>query len=350
MGRVASHWRKEFERRGYEFIHIGTEAAGRIAHPAMFPYAASSAYKRLRREASVLLVHEPASGIFTGAGRPTIVFSHGLERRGWELALQAEIDNGTRNNIRWRTRLFFPLWRLRQCDIGLRNAPGLLLINTQDSEFAQNTYDRSLEDIHVFRNGVYPSTLDEHTQPADGITALFLGSWLERKGIHTLIDAARILESRNVRINWLLAGTGADRDVVLSSWPESLRDKVEVVPNFSPDAEESLFARSNLFLLPSLFEGQPLSLLVAVETGRCCITTDCCGQRDLIRRNQNGLLHRPGDAAQLASLIEECASSESLRRSLGRNAKRTVQDRGWEHVTSEVAAFVESKVLRGGRR
>jgi len=238
--------------------------------------------------------------------------------------------------------MLFPLWRLRQCDIGLRNAPGLLLINTQDSEFVQNNYGRAPGDIHVFRNGVYPSTLDEQTQPGDAITALFLGSWLERKGIDTLIDAAWILDSRNVGINWLLAGTGADRDVVLKAWPDSLRPRVEVVSSFSPDVEESLFARSNLFVLPSFFEGQPLSLLQAMETGRCCITTDCCGQRDLIRHNQNGLLHQPGDAVQLAALIEQSAGSESLRKSLGHQAKQTVQRRSWERVASEVVDFVES--------
>lgn len=340
MGRVAWHWKKQFERRGYEFIHIGPRETGRIPHAGLFPYAAYAAHKRLRREPSVLLVHEPASGIFSGGSRPAIVFSHGLERRGWELALRGQ--DGTSKGIRWRTRLLFPLWRLRQCDIGLRNAQQLLLINAQDSEFVQNRYGRALEDIHVFKNGVYPSMLDERTQPVDSFTALFLGSWLERKGTHTLIDAARILESRDVRINWLLAGTSGDRDVVLEAWPGSLRHRVEVVPSFSPDVEQPLFARSNLFVLPSFFEGQPLSLLQAMETGRCCITTDCCGQRDLIRHNENGLLHHPGDAVQLAALIEECARSESLRRSLGRNAKNTVQGRSWETVASEVVDFVES--------
>ena len=94
-------------------------------------------------------------------------------------------------------------------------------------------------------------------------------------------------------------------------------------------------------MLPSFFEGQPLSLLQAMETGRCCITTDCCGQRDLIRHTQNGLLHQPGDAVQLASLIEECAKSEGLRKSLGHRAKLTVQGRSWEQVGSEVVDFVE---------
>lgn len=341
MGRVAWHWKREFERRGYEFIHIGSREVGRLRHPGLFPSAAYRAYKRLGRSASILLVHEPASGVFAKR-RPTIVFSHGVERRGWQLSLQRE--DGTSNRIRWRTRLLFPLWRLRQCDIGLRKGAGLLLINSEDSGFVQTTYGRNLEAIQIFKNGVYPSTLDERTQPIDSFTALFLGSWLERKGIGTLISAARILDERNVRVNWLLAGTGAGVDSILNSWPESLRRQVEVVPSFPPDVEESLLARSNVFVLPSFFEGQPLSLLQAMETGRCCITTDCCGQRDLIEHGQNGLLHTPGDSVELASLIERCATNEELRMSLGRNAKETVQRRSWENVASDVVDFVESRL------
>jgi len=218
----------------------------------------------------------------------------------------------------------------------------LLLINGEDSEFVQRTYARGAGDIHIFKNGVHPSRLDERAQPLESITALFLGTWLERKGIDTLVGAARILHSRSLRIKWLLAGSGVGSEGVLRSWPESLRSHVEVIPRFSPDIEEKLFARSNLFVLPSFFEGQPLSLLQAMETGRCCITTDCCGQRDLIRHNDNGLLHVPGDAEQLALLIEQSAKSEELRRSLGKNAKMTVYGRSWEAVASDVVDFVES--------
>ena len=340
MGRVAWHWKKEFERRGYEFIHIGAQEAGQIPHASLFPYAAYAAYKRLRREASVILVHEPASGVFASRCRPTIVFSHGVERRGWQLALQGK--DGTHHRIRLRTRLLYPIWRLRQCDIGSRKAARLLLINSEDSEFVQRTYGRNVKEILVFKNGVYPSKLDERTQSLDALRVLFLGSWLERKGIDNLITAARILKARNVKINWLLAGTGVHPDAILNSWPESLHPLVEILPQFLPDAEEELFARSNLFVLPSFFEGQPLSLLQAMEAGRCCISTDCCGQRDLIQHNYNGLLHAPGDAQQLAALIEKCATSEELRKFLGRNAKRTVQGRSWETVASEVVDFVES--------
>ena len=59
MGRVAWHWKNEFESRGYEFLHIGPSETGRFAHKAFFPYAARHFYKKLAREASVFIVMNP---------------------------------------------------------------------------------------------------------------------------------------------------------------------------------------------------------------------------------------------------------------------------------------------------
>jgi glycosyltransferase involved in cell wall biosynthesis len=344
MGRVAWHWKREFESRGCDFIHIGPEQVGSLAHPSLFPYAAYRAYKNLKQSASLLLIHEASAGIFIRRASPIVVFSHGIERRGWQLALQGK--DGASKKIRLRTRILFPLWRLRQGDLGLKKAKRLLLINNEDAAFARRHYNRSANDIYVFRNGVHPSKLNEEVQPNDNVTGLFLGSWLERKGIQTLIEAAKILHSQGLRLNWLLAGTGSDSDQIPAAWPESLRHLIEVIPRFSPDTEESILARSNIFVLPSFFEGQPLALLQAMEAGRCCITTDCCGQRDLIQHGYNGLLHVPGDAQALAAVIAQCVKDERLRKLLGRNAKQSMQGRSWETVSSQVVDFLEATALQ----
>src|ERR1041384_3077630 len=106
MGRVAWHWKNEFERRGYRYIHIGSEQVGALRHPALFPYVAYQEYRKLGRSAALLLVHEPASGIFIRKKTPVIVFSHGLERRYWQLSLQGRA--GTSIKIRRRTRILYP--------------------------------------------------------------------------------------------------------------------------------------------------------------------------------------------------------------------------------------------------
>jgi glycosyltransferase involved in cell wall biosynthesis len=347
MGRIAWHWKNEFENHGYDFVHIGSRQVGSVSHPGLFPYAARKAYQDLGRKASVFLVHEPSSGAFCDFDVPTVLFSHGLEQRKWELRLQGR--DGTTEHLKLSTRFLFPIWRLRQCKLGLNQSQLILLSNHDDSIFAQEKYKKSIEQIYVFKNGAYSSSLNYKVQPESSMTVLFLGSWLERKRIGTLVEAAQILQKKSLFPKWILAGTGADKEQVLTDWPSELRSQVEVIPHFSQSTESSLLASCHIFNLPSFFEGQPLALLQAMEAGRCCITTDCCGQRDLIQHGYNGLLHEPGNSQQLASLIEQCVRDEKLRMTLGKNAKLSVKNRSWEAVSSEVVDCVEN-VLHSHQR
>lgn len=344
MGRVAWHWQQEFERRGYEFVHLGPQAVGAVRHASLYPYAAYRAYKKMQRQAALFLVHEPASGVFARHVAPTVVVSHGVERQRWQLTLAGE--DGSTAKVRLRSRLLFPLWRLRQCDLGLRKADYLLLINQSDAAFVESYYRRDAAQMHVYKNGVFVSGLTEESQPEGDPCVLFIGGWLAGKGYNTLIDAAQLLAARDVAVKWILAGTRADDETVLRRVPEALRSRVENVADFSRDSESRLLARAHIFALPSFCEGQPLSLLQAMEAGRCCVTTNCCGQRELIRHNDNGLLHERGDAAQLAALVEQAAGDAGLRKRLGKAARETVKGRSWQVVAAEVVNLLEDLMRR----
>jgi glycosyltransferase involved in cell wall biosynthesis len=339
MGRVAWHWRREMLRRGYDFIHIGPKEVGKILHQALFPYYAYQFYQQLNRKASIFLVHEPSALPFVNSNIPTIVFSHGVERRGWNLSLQGKL--GKEEKISWKTKLLFPLWRLKQCDEGLKKSKLLLLINQEDSAFIETHYLRQKKDIYIFKNGVYPSDLNESIQPNADPTILFLGTWLSRKGVRVLIEAAKILLQRDLKPKWLLAGTSVDSVDIMSDWPSELLPFIEIVPRFSRTEEVNIMSRCNIFVLPSYFEGQPLALLQAMATGRCCITTNCCGQRDIIQHGYNGLLHETGDTQTLAILIERCIRDKELRLKLGKNAKLSTGKRNWDTVASEVVDQIE---------
>jgi glycosyltransferase involved in cell wall biosynthesis len=343
MGRVACYWQNELLRRGYEFIHIGSKEVGKTLHHGLFPYYAYKIYQQLNRKASLFLIHEPAALPFVHSNIPTVVFSHGVERRGWELSLEGKL--GEQQKMSLKTRLLFPLWRLKQCDEGLKKAELLLLINQEDAAFTHKHYQRQLKDIYVFKNGVYLSKLNENIQPDDYPTILFLGSWILRKGVKTIVEAAKILWQKGIKPKWLLAGLSVDSVQVMSDWESESLPFVEIIPRFSRIEEAKILARSNIFILPSYFEGQPLALLQAMESGRCCITTNCCGQRDIIEHGYNGLLFEPGDSKALAKLIEQCIKDKALRLRLGENAKITVQDRQWEDVSSEVVDRLERNYL-----
>jgi len=338
MGRVAWHWRRELEARGYDFVHIGPAEAGRTIHPAFFPWAAYRSFRRLRRQPAIILAHEPAGLPFVLANRSTIVFSHGLERRGWQATLRQASMDGIR--IRARSRLLFPIWRLKQADLALRRARALLVLNRDDLAYALDHYRRRAADVHLFQNGVYPMEA-ESPQSADLQDVLFAGTWMVRKGVRTLVAAAKLLRRKGLAPRFILAGTGLEAAEVLQAWPEELHSGLRVIPRFTLSAELSLYGEAGIFVLPSFFEGQPLSLLQAMAAGRCCIASDIGGNRDLIRHGETGLLFPAGDAEQLAARIAECLGEPSLRCRLGQSARRAVAGRTWEAAARDVVDFVE---------
>ncbi|HKI01266.1 MAG TPA: glycosyltransferase family 4 protein [Thermoanaerobaculia bacterium] len=342
MGRVAWHWRQELEARGYAFRHIGPSEVGRPVHPALFPYAAWLRFRRLGLRPAAFLVHEPAGVPFVAAGAPAFVFSHGLERRGWEAALAHATAVGL--PVRARSRLLFPLWRLRQADFSLRRARAVLVLNRDDLAEVQMRYGRRPEDLFLFRNGVDSLPAAPRAAMDAPPTILFLGSWLDRKGTATLVRAADLLRGRGVAARFLLAGTGLEEAEVLAAWPVELHGSVRVLHSFPAAGEAALYSAADLFVLPSFFEGQPLALLQAMAAGCCCLASDIAGNRDLISHQRNGLLHAAGDAGELAGQLAECLASPALRDGLGSAARSFVAGRTWNAVAGEVADFI-SKII-----
>jgi len=342
MGRVAWHWQQELEARGYTFLHIGPREVGRSVHPALFPYAAWLRFRQLGLRPAAFLVHEPAGVPFIADGAPVFTFSHGLERRGWQVALAHAAASGS--PVRARSRLLFPLWRLRQADFSLRHSRAVLVLNRDDLAYVQTHYGRRPEDLFLFRNGIDPLSVCPRAIVDNQLTVLFLGSWLSRKGIAILVRAAELLHQRGVLARYLLAGTGMEEAEVLASWPAELRGSVRVFPSFPATDESTFYAAADLFVLPSFFEGQSLALLQAMAAGCCCLVSDIAGNRDLIRHRHSGLLHAPGNSSELASQMMECLADPALRDQLGCAARNSVAERVWKVVAGEVAGFI-AKVL-----
>ncbi|MBO9699692.1 MAG: glycosyltransferase family 4 protein [Sporocytophaga sp.] len=340
MGRVETHWKKAFEDFGMNFIHIGPKEVGHVSHKGLFPYAAFKYFKNLNIHPRAIIAHEPTSGLFVNRGIPCFVESHGVERRAWEN------KNFKSNNLKeqissYKTRLLFPLWRLHNCDKGLKHADKLLLINSDDSQYVKYKYKRNNEDIFVFKNGVnFVPDIDAKIEENFSYTIVFNGTWIERKGIHTLIKAANLLYQENIIIKYLLIGTIKNKEEVLADWPEYLHSFITVVPRFVQNEEVKLLSQALLFILPSFSEGQPLSLLQAMAIGKCCITTNCCGQKDIITNDIDGLLFEPGNHEELALLIKRCVLDTLLCQTIGLSAKEKMKNFNWKLVSDEVANFV----------
>jgi glycosyltransferase involved in cell wall biosynthesis len=83
-----------------------------------------------------------------------------------------------------------------------------------------------------------------------------------------------------------------------------LTDRVRFHGAMTEDAVARMLERADLFVLPSLIEGVPVSAMEALACGLCVVATRVTGVPELIRDGETGLLAEPGDPLSLREALE----------------------------------------------
>ena len=90
---------------------------------------------------------------------------------------------------------------------------------------------------------------------------------------------------------------------------------------YRPDIADIL-AAADIFVLPSHFEGLPMSVIEAMLTALPVVATDIRGPREQITTGETGLLVPPAQVAPLAAALRQLVADPSLRTRLGAAARR----------------------------
>lgn len=156
------------------------------------------------------------------------------------------------------------------------------------------------------------------------ITFLYMG-WLERtKGVLDLLRAfeelTRLCSHGQVRL--VLAGEGSLLDHC-RRWVREhrLEGEVEIPGWISGEAKARLLAASDVFVLPSYFEGLSNAMLEAMAAGLPVVATHVGGLPDAVTSEREGILVEPGHPKQLREALLRLACDPELRESLGRAAR-----------------------------
>ena len=94
-------------------------------------------------------------------------------------------------------------------------------------------------------------------------------------------------------------------------------------------------SRSQVFVLPSNYEGMPNSLIEAMCLGLPVISTRVSGAKDLIVENENGILIDVGNKEQLIEKLSDLINSEEKREILGKNAKKIYDRLNSDRIVAE---------------
>jgi glycosyltransferase involved in cell wall biosynthesis len=327
---------------------------GGLGRRLKFPLAVYARVARAAREGcpyDIVNVHEPSAAPIViggrGIGTVVVVTSHGLERRAWELA--KEERRLGREAPAWRTRVTYPMSTLWPVDASLRRADHVFCLNEEDRSELVHRLGRS--DGSVTR--IVPGADDVYAEAARGrdyrraTRILFAATWRKNKGVEDLVPAFATLAERYPDVSLHVVGGGLAEAAIRSRFPEPLCARI-VVETPATDGEMAIaFAEADIFLLPSLFEGTPLTLIQAMMSGLPIVTTLTCGMKDVITDRETGLLVPIRSPGAIVTAVGTLLEDRLLRQQLGAAARAVACERyTWDRAARPVLCAYEAL---GGR-
>ncbi len=159
----------------------------------------------------------------------------------------------------------------------------------------------------------------------DHPTLVFSGRFIERKGVTFLLDAWRDIANTFPDARLILFGSGPLLDEMKR---KAIRLKITDAVQFRGHvhAVARFLQAADCFVLPSLQEGMPNSLLEAMACGLPPVATRIGGVEDIIQDGENGVLVNAGDSKALAEGLSRLLAVRNRRDTIAGNALRTIQD------------------------
>ena len=139
--------------------------------------------------------------------------------------------------------------------------------------------------------------------------------------------SGRILEQKNPRLFNEIASLLPDVEFTWIGEGELAKEltspNIRVTGWLSREKALDVLRQADLFLLPSLWEGLPISLLEAMYLKKACLVSDAVGNRDVIRTGVNGFVCEA--AADYAKVIKAITEGEINVEAIRRNAHEDVK-------------------------
>jgi glycosyltransferase involved in cell wall biosynthesis len=158
-------------------------------------------------------------------------------------------------------------------------------------------------------------------RPADKKVIIYAGRLAELKGVHHLLSALSQLQSmRNDWVCWIVGNGEKLAELQTQSKTLGLENNVSFFGNRND--VPYLLSISDIFVLPSLIENQPLSVIEAQIAGKAVIVSDAGGLPEMVEHGMTGVITPAGDPAMLCININYLLEHGSYRENLGLRAQK----------------------------
>jgi glycosyltransferase involved in cell wall biosynthesis len=229
----------------------------------------------------------------------------------------------------------FPRWieRLHSWLMNMGLASVLVSVSNKALDQAATTGARR-ERMVVIQNGIVPSQPDlaqvsatrgEIGLGSDDVFLLSVGRLVYQKGHEFLIRAMPSVLGHYPRVKAVICGDGSLRNALDAQIRDlQLTDSVLLLGNRT-DIDRFL-SSANIFVLPSRWEGLPVSLLEAMGMGLPVVATQVEGVEEVVQDRVQGLLVAPEESDSLAAALIELIAQPALRSRMGAAARKRIEE------------------------
>jgi glycogen synthase len=198
------------------------------------------------------------------------------------------------------------------------------------------------------------SGVASEARESEAAEILFVGRIEPRKGVDTLLAAARELAAAGDSVQVTLAGPEADPDIRasfehLANEQPRLREAVRFTGAVSDRELDRLYRAADVVCVPSRYESHGVVSIEAMMFGKPIVTCDAGGITEVVTP-ENALVSPPEDAAALTRSLRRLIGDPQLRAQLGA-AGREAYERRFEAsaVAARTRSFVRDVISMHGR-
>ncbi len=172
--------------------------------------------------------------------------------------------------------------------------------------------------------------------PNEDQIIVVVGHLSEVKGHIYLIEAVKPLMSKYSNLRVLFVGDGPKREILKSEIKNSGLSKNFNFLGVRSDIPNILHS-SNIFVLPSIFEGLPNVILEAMASSLPVVASRTGGIPEAVVSGKTGFLFTPRKPSELRNYLDKLLSSPPLQMAMGREGRARAEK--YFSIESEVNSF-----------